>query len=338
MGYGVDTTNVIIDQSYNTGKISANKAKSWGAFAGGIVGYHYGLAFVLNSYNTGAVSVSGSSKYISANGIGFVGYGGDIYVINSYNKGSISGGNWTNAGIASTDDGEHGTDILRIYNVYNRGTISGKYTYGIDWHDSSTSYTASYTYNNPAAGQAFVNTLNSNTKNINLEKINSRLRDFKVYKWQLGSDNYPELTTEANTDYNFSYANFGQKFLAEKTGNYRIELWGAQGGTSLNNGASGTAGGKGSYTAGTIHLDKGTILYFYVGGAGANGAKGKNSTGGYNGGGLGTWDGSDNETAGAGGGATDVRLTGGTWSDFNSLKTRLVLVVEYHPIIFIVLI
>ena len=68
---------------------------------------------------------------------------------------------------------------------------------------------------------------------------------------------------------------------------------------------------------------EGEKLYVYVGGHGADAVVGKDAKGGYNGGGLGTWDHSDDEAAGAGGGATDVRLISGEWNNFESLKSRI---------------
>ena len=49
----------------------------------------------------------------------------------------------------------------------------------------------------------------------------------------------------------------------------------------------------------------------------------KRFTNGYNGGGLGTWDQEDDEAAGAGGGATDIRLVANDWDNFESLKSRI---------------
>ena len=46
-------------------------------------------------------------------------------------------------------------------------------------------------------------------------------------------------------------------------------------------------------------MAKGEKIYVYVGGHGADAVVGKDSLGGYNGGGLGTWDHSDDESAGA---------------------------------------
>ena len=44
--------------------------------------------------------------------------------------------------------------------------------------------------------QEFVDTLNENIKNINLEEIDSLLKDYKLSKWTLGKDGYPTLINE----------------------------------------------------------------------------------------------------------------------------------------------
>ena len=46
-------------------------------------------------------------------------------------------------------------------------------------------------------------------------------------------------------------------------------------------------------------MAKGEKIYVYVGGHGTDAVVGKDSIAGYNGGGLGTWDHSDDESAGA---------------------------------------
>ena len=123
--------------------------------------------------------------------------------------------------------------------------------------------------------------------------------------------------------YEFSYTGEYQQFIAPVDGTYQIQLWGADGGTSLANNVLGAEGGKGSYVKGEIDIKKGEILYIYVGKKGENAVKGQNSKASYNGGGLGTWDGNDDEAAGAGGGATDIRLISGEWNEFESLKSRI---------------
>lgn len=109
----------------------------------------------------------------------------------------------------------------------------------------------------------------------------------------------------------FKYTGNYQEYTAPGDGTYRIELWGASGGNV------GTyLGGKGAYTSGYIALKKGQVLYVYVGGKGTN-----SDNGGYNGGqALRT----GQSTFGAsGGGATDVRLIGGSWDSFDGLKSRI---------------
>ena len=128
-----------------------------------------------------------------------------------------------------------------------------------------------------------------------------------------------------NQKFEFDYTGDYQMFTAPANGTYKVQLWGAQGGASRENNVISTVrpGGYGAYTAGLIELRKGQKLYVYVGGKGVDGVKSGYATGGYNGGGRGDYDHSDDEGAGAGGGATDIRLTPGVWNDFASLKSRI---------------
>lgn len=116
-------------------------------------------------------------------------------------------------------------------------------------------------------------------------------------------------------------------FTVPLSGKYRLETWGAQGGCSLyNNKQNCTKIGYGGYSTGEITLKKGDVLYIYVGGAGANGALKVNSAGGYNGGGLGTWDNNDDETSGGGGGATHIAKVSGLLSTLESNKDSIIMV------------
>ena len=111
----------------------------------------------------------------------------------------------------------------------------------------------------------------------------------------------------------YSYTGSVQQFTAEAPGYYKIELWGAQGGTGMVNGSAANTGGKGGYTTGIIKLNIGEELYLYVGGAGASAKDQKEGgTAGYNGGGTGGSDNNysssgGNEPGAGGGGATDIR-------------------------------
>ena len=115
-------------------------------------------------------------------------------------------------------------------------------------------------------------------------------------------------------------------FIVPLTGNYKLEVWGAQGGTSLNQGNPGTAGGYGGYATGTVALTKGDVLYMTVGGQGAIGVIGTSAEGGFNGGGKGSWDGGDNEASGGGGGATHIASIGGLLKDLSSSKDKILIV------------
>ena len=112
-----------------------------------------------------------------------------------------------------------------------------------------------------------------------------------------------------------------QTFTAPINTSYKIECWGASGGNSYNDGynpptyTNTVYGGKGGYCSGWIALPHNISVYVYVGQSG----EGINLTKTFNGGGKGgtVYDGK------SGGGATDIRLTSGIWSEFNSLKTRI---------------
>ena len=114
---------------------------------------------------------------------------------------------------------------------------------------------------------------------------------------------------DLNYAWNLNYTGNYQKFDVPCDGKYRIELWGAQGGTGIggNGGWQSSPGYSGAYVSGDIELEEATSLYFYVGqqGKGAN----ISSNGGWNGGGNAKVLNSGYD-GGGGGGATDVRYFG----------------------------
>ncbi|MDE5586774.1 MAG: hypothetical protein K2I72_00190, partial [Bacilli bacterium] len=99
------------------------------------------------------------------------------------------------------------------------------------------------------------------------------------------------------------------EYIVPYSGYYEIQLWGA--------GAGKSAGG---YTKGKIKLFANERLYFYLGGQGMKCTE-EECTPGWNGGGESGYYG----TAGGntGNGATDVRLSSGSWNNAESLKTRI---------------
>lgn len=119
------------------------------------------------------------------------------------------------------------------------------------------------------------------------------------------------------TKWNYSTTCTAQTFTAPVTAKYKIELWGSQGGIDVT--APGYGGSLGAYTSGVIKLTKNQQLHFYIGAQPAS----NTFSGGCNGGGNSRSDGTTVFHGYGGGGATDVRLSNGHWSDFNSLKSRI---------------
>jgi prepilin-type N-terminal cleavage/methylation domain-containing protein len=91
----------------------------------------------------------------------------------------------------------------------------------------------------------------------------------------------------------FEYTGSVQTLKIMCSGNYNLEVWGAEGGYRT----SSTYSGKGGYSHGIVHLNQDDNLYIYVGGAGNTGK----TAGGFNGGGA-------RITYNGGGGATDIRI------------------------------
>ena len=94
----------------------------------------------------------------------------------------------------------------------------------------------------------------------------------------------------------FNYTGEVQSFEAKCSGIYKLELWGASGGTAYGYGYSDKVlkesqvkGGNGGYASGYKQLSLGTTLYMCIGGAGSNASTSESTAlGGYNGGAKGT--------------------------------------------------
>lgn len=110
--------------------------------------------------------------------------------------------------------------------------------------------------------------------------------------------------------FNFGYTGTVQQITLPK-GKYKLQCWGAQGGTSY--GSSNGAGSKGGYSEGVIKLTGTTTFYIFVGGQGSRGSSSSLVNGGWNGGGasVGYSQYKSGDTYGSsypacGGGATDI--------------------------------
>ena len=138
---------------------------------------------------------------------------------------------------------------------------------------------------------------------------------YNQYKYE-----YVAGTASSNvSEYLFSYVSEGnnkeQTFDVPKTGYYKLEVWGAQGGS-----VSGYRGGYGGYSSGYVYLTAGTTLYVNVGGQGSNGHPSTRINGGYNGGGYAASNSDDpsDRTVAGGGGATHIALSSGILASFDT--------------------
>lgn len=134
------------------------------------------------------------------------------------------------------------------------------------------------------------------------------LIDSSKYSYRNGDLEYQgvwgNILVEAQYEYSYEYMGNSQEFIAPVSGIYRVELWGASG--VYKSDVHDETVGKGGYVAGNISLKKNDKFYIYVGSN--NGSQ-------FNGAGHGE---------ALGGGATDVRLVSGSWDDFESLKSRII--------------
>ncbi len=111
------------------------------------------------------------------------------------------------------------------------------------------------------------------------------------------------VLTYAGAVKNFDYTGGQQTYTAYAGCQYKLEVWGAQGGSGTR------TGGYGSYSTGTIAMNISSPLYVYVGGAGTYSGS-ANTAGGYNGGGGSLYSNVSGERA-SGGGASHIALVSG---------------------------
>ncbi len=121
----------------------------------------------------------------------------------------------------------------------------------------------------------------------------------------------------------YEYKGSPDEFIAPINGIYKLEVWGAQGG-SYN--STNCQGGKGGYAYGNIKLNKGEKLYVVVGGAGIGDGSHTYRAGGYNGGGNATSDKDGNTRQSSGGGATHIATETGLLSELSEKRDSILIV------------
>ena len=167
---------------------------------------------------------------------------------------------------------------------------------------------------------------NYNTYNFNkIECQNGSDLTWDNDKWKFVINDYQENDTckiyfSSKTTIELAYTGVEEKIAIPKTGFYKLETWGAQGGSA----SSSLLGGSGGYSAGVISLSKNDVLYINIGGVG-NCSTGLSVVGGYNGGGA-AKSRSSSYTMCSGGGATSITKSSGLLSSFSSSIDKILMV------------
>ena len=129
----------------------------------------------------------------------------------------------------------------------------------------------------------------------------------------------------------FKYTGAEVTYIVPKSGLYKLEVWGAQGGNAKYNDAL-NVGGYGSYSSGYVKLNANDNLYINVGGKGNSvdyitspSTITYDKSTGYNGGGYASYQ-IKNSSYGGGGGATSITFSSGLLKDFSSNLSKVLIV------------
>ena len=223
----------------------------------------------------------------------------------SYDNNSFGTGTFGQGGSAESSGG--GAGYYGGAAAFNYSTSGG--TSYIGNNLLSNKYTACYDCDEST---------DPDTKTISVSNVSQLATSDHAKK----GNGYARITYIEENNNEFEYTGDVQTFTAPVTGTYKIEAWGAAGGIAAGNYPTDTPG-YGAYTKGEISLDKGDILYIYVGEKGTNGSVEIPST--FNGGGGDTTRDENDclHTGTSGGGATDIRLVSGEWNNSASLASRI---------------
>ena len=200
-------------------------------------------------------------------------------------------------------------------NFYN-GRLRG-YTYGYN-----------NTFNNVRSEKEITKVIEANDEYDSFKTYSNELvSDVAQSKYSKIGNGYAKITyidennqCDSFTSESFDYKGSEDSFVVPCTGKYKLEVWGAQGGTANN-----YRGGYGSYSTGEINLTLGETLYINVGGKGTGGA-GLLAQGGYNGGGSVAGSNANNKYMASGGGATHIALASGLLSSLVNNKSSVLIV------------
>lgn len=171
-----------------------------------------------------------------------------------------------------------------------------------------------------------------NTKTISVQCKNSNPLD-KCAKIDNGyaKITYVNINNNSN-EYQFNSINDIETFVVPKTGRYKLEVWGAQGGNGKTSMDYNQIGGYGGYSKGEVYLNENDKLYVVVGEQGktgiGDGVSRVTVIGGYNGGAnnLAGYSYSTDNYFGSGGGATHIATSTGLLSNLENNKDSILIV------------
>lgn len=230
-------------------------------------------------------------------GFGEQAYGkmNDILIFNKGMNLHVHGNN-PNEGISASDEPLLGKvySSTITYNYINNRSTTNYYTNGesktnvaLGWQEQLNTTATKLNIGN---GMYTPHNSNKRFKLYSLRIYDRILTDEeRKLNYEIDQERYEIIQNE----YKFAYTGKAEELTIPITGKYKLEVWGAQGGSA--------DGGKGGYSKGIVTLEKNTKAYIYVGGQGTN-----NTTtgGGFNGGGNPT-----NSSYYGGGGASDIRIS-----------------------------
>lgn len=186
-------------------------------------------------------------------------------------------------------------------------------TKSIAWNDGSGDYIR-LTYTGSGNGTIVVESDDNNSANARSQVVTVKTTQGGVVTENL-TVSQAACPVPVGTVLSYAYTGSYQE-VNLPAGSYKLQCWGAQGGSNGTNssyGITAKAGGKGGYSEGVLTLSQNTKVRIYVGGQGSA------SAGGFNGGGSTTGTSQYNSGGefgyskmGGGGGATDIRLSDGS--------------------------
>ena len=149
-----------------------------------------------------------------------------------------------------------------------------------------------------------------------IEYDSTKVKPVKILKESSSTIDNEICEYEINQTFDYDYKDENQTFIPKCKGKYKLEVWGAQGGTYNTT----YYGGYGGYSVGVTNLNKNETLYINIGGKGTTSTG--TADGGYNGGGnsKGSYG-----TYGSGGGATHIAKVSGTLQNLSQYKGNLIL-------------